>query len=380
MLLDVSQYEGDRKERGERLRTAASFREADRVPVCLGIGGSYYCWLFDVPIHEYYATPELQPEVQLRGIEWEYETLRADSSCRTGLGYDAGPLGEAIVFGADFVRPEGTSPRIEHMLQTPADIERLRVPDPAGNPRVGDHLRRHERFNAAARKMGAKLALNDQPRVGVHPPLSCACALMSPTRVYEMMYTDPELLRRLLETCWEAFCVYSDYFDDLYGRPRKRSGVGLADDNISLISADMFRRFEMPYYLRLRERHQAEHFSLHTDGPNDQHFATLADEVRLTSMDIGGYSSLERAVAAMKGKVHIHGGLRCQDFYAPGKMTPATRRKVIDALRLAAPGGGFELAIGGECYVRVSPEGLCDLVRFVERWGRYPIAIPDDAQ
>ena len=228
--------------------------------------------------------------------------------------------------------------------------------------------------------MGVKLGLNDQPRVGIHPPLSCACALMSPTQVYEMTYTEPELLRRLLDKCWEAFCVYSDYFDDLYSRPRKRSGVGLADDNISLISAEMFRRFEMPYYLKLRDRHRAEHFSLHTDGPNDQHFQTLADEVKLTSMDIGGYSSLARAVAAMKGKVHIHGGLQCQDFYPPGTMAPATRRKVIGAIRLAAPGGGFELAIGGECYVRVSPEGLCDLVRFVDRWGRYPIDIPDDAE
>jgi uroporphyrinogen-III decarboxylase len=203
---------------------------------------------------------------------------------------------------------------------------------------------------------------------------------MSPTQVYEMMYTAPALLRRFLDKCWEAFCIYSDYFDDLYGRPRKRAGVGLADDNISQISAEMFRRFEMPYYFKLRDRHQAERFSLHTDGPNDQHFQVLADEVKLTSMDIGGYSSLERAAAAMKGKVYIHGGLQCQDFYAPGKMTPQTRRKAIEAIRLAAPGGGFELAIGGETYVGVSPEGLCDLVRFVERWGRYPIDIPDDAE
>ena len=72
--------------------------------------------------------------------------------------------------------------------------------------------------------------------------------------------------------------------------------------------------------------------------------------------------------------------LRCWDFYAPGKMTPETRRKVIDAIRLAALGGGFELAIGGECYVGVSPEGVCDLVRFVTQWGAYPIDIPDDAE
>ncbi|MFP4058655.1 MAG: uroporphyrinogen decarboxylase family protein [Candidatus Brocadiia bacterium] len=379
MLLDVSRYETDRQERRRRLRVARSFREPDRVPVCLGTGGSYYCWLFGVPIHDYYAQPELQPEVQLRGLEWQYETLRADSSTGTSLRYDAGPVGEAIVFGAPIVRPEGTSPRICHLLRSPADIENLTVPEPATNPRLRDFLRNHQRFNDAARKMGVRLRLDDQPTLGIHPPLSCACALMSPTQVYELMIADPPLLDTLLETCWEAYCTYKDYFDRLYGRPRTRSSMGLADDNISLVSAEMFRRFEMPYYRRLRRRYGVEHLHLHTDGPNDQHFGALADEVGLSSMDIGGYSSLEAAVRHMKGKVHIHGGLRCQDFYAPGGMTARTRRKVIEALRLAAPGGGFELAIGGECYVGVSPEGLCDLVRFVERWGAYPIEVPDEA-
>ncbi|NQT51153.1 hypothetical protein HQ576_03845, partial [bacterium] len=197
------------------MRTDASFREPDRVPVCFGIGGSYYCWLFGCRVHEYFATPELQPEVQLKGIEWEYKELRADSSRRTSLAFELGPLGESIVFGADFVRPEDTSPRIEHMVHTAADIERLTIPDPATNPRVRDLFRWNERFNAAARKMGVKLPLNEQPSVGIHPPLSCACALMSPTKVYEMMYTEPELLQRFLAKCWEAFCIYSDYFDGL---------------------------------------------------------------------------------------------------------------------------------------------------------------------
>ena len=381
MLLDVSRYEADRKERWERLRVAAEFREPDRVPVCFSIGASYYCWLFGYRIHEYYyATPELQPEVQLRGIEWQYEVLRADSSTPMGIGCDIGPLAEAIVFGAEIARPEDTSPRIEHMVHDAHDIENLTIPDPATNPRLRDFFRSHERFNQAARKMGVKLHLNDKPSFGIHPPLSCACALMSPTKVYEMMYTEPELLRRFLDKCWDAFCIYSDYFDALYGRPRKRDSVGLCDDNISQISAEMFRRFEMPYYFKLRERHQATGFHLHTDGPNDQHFKLLADEVKLTAMDIGGYSKLENAIREMKGKVAIFGGLRCWDFYAPGRMTPETRRKAVEAIRLAAPGGGFELAIGGETYVGVSPGGICDLVRFVEKWGKYPIDIPDDAE
>jgi hypothetical protein len=95
-------------------------------------------------------------------------------------------------------------------------------------------------------------------------------------------------------------------------------------------------------------------------------------------MDIGGFSKLENAVRAMKGRVFIHGGLQCQDFYGKNGMTPETKAKVLEAMRLAAPGGGFELAIGGETYVGVSPRAICECARFVEKYGRYPIEITDE--
>ena len=199
---------------------------------------------------------------------------------------------------------------------------------------------------------------------------------MDPALVLAYMYTDPDVLQRLLDKMFEAYIVYTDYFDDLYGTGRTGS-LALADDNISMISGEMFRRWEMPYYLKLKERYQVTQFHLHTDGPNDQHFKTLAEEVGLTAMDIGGYSSLAAAVRDMKGKVHIHGGLWCKDFYAVGGMTGAARRKALEAIRLAAPGGGFELAIGGECYVGVSPQGIAECVQLVCEHGRYPIDIPD---
>ncbi len=377
MLLDVTKYEGDIQERRRRIAVARQFKEPDRVPICFGIGGSYYAWMQGVNIRDFYATPELQVEVKLKGLEWDYEDLRADSCTRTGITYEVGPLGEAIVFNTPFERPDDTSPRIVHVLHDVKDIERLEIPEPESNPRVQEFFENNRRFNDAARKMGVKLGLNERPRIGIHPPLSAACALMSPTLVYEFMYSEPDALQLLLDKMYEAFIRYSDYFDRLYG-VKTRGSLALADDNISQISAEMFRRWELPYYFKLKDYFQAKTTYLHTDGPNDQHFKILADEFGLDSMDIGGFSSLEAAVRDMKGKVYIHGGLQCQDFYAKGGMTPAARRKVLEAIRLAAPGGGFELAIGGETYVMVSPEAICECVRFVERYGRYPISIPDE--
>jgi len=377
MLLDLTKYEADIRERQERTGVARRFEEPDRVPVAFGIGGSYYCWLFGVNIRDYYAEPELQVEVQLKGIEWQYETLRADSSVAQSIGYDGGPISEGLLFDAPVERPDDTSPRICHILESPADIERLELIPLDANPRVAEHLENARRFAETARKMGVRLAVNERPRVDIHPPLSAACALMSPTLVYEYMYSAPEALQKLLDKMYAAKCACLDYFDALYD-VKTHGGLGLADDNISQISADMFRRWELPYYYKLIERLEAENVYLHTDGPNDQHFKILADEVGLTAMDIGGYSTLEAAVRDMKGKVYIHGGLCCKDFYTPGGMTAETKRKVLEAIRLAAPGGGFELAIGGETYIRVSPEAIAECVEFVARYGRYPIEVSDE--
>ena len=373
MLLSVEKYEADRLERRQRIERAKRFEEPDRVPVCFGIGGSYYCWLQGVNIRDYYADPQMQVAVQLGGIEWEYEYLRADSSVAESIGYDPGPVGEAIVFGAEVQRPDGTSPRIVHCCESLDDVLKLRVPKPEDNPRLKEHIAQAQRHAATARKMGVKLGVGVPRTVGIHPPLSALCALMDPTEVYLAMLTEPEKLRAALDLMYEAFVTYHEYGAD--PKTLQGGGFGLADDNISQISGEMFRQWEMPYYLKFRERYSPTHFSLHTDGPNDQHFQTLAEVVKLDSMDIGGFSSLSEAVKHMKGRVCIHGGLQCQDFYPPGGMTADTRKKALEAMKLAGPGGGFELAIGGECYVGVSPKGIRELVELVEEHGRYPLEI-----
>ena len=378
MLVSVDTYRADIEQREQRAATARRFEEADRVPVALGIGGSYFCWLQGVNIRDYYRTPELQIEVQLKGMEWEYEYLRADSCVRQSIAFDSGPVGEAVVFGADVDWPDNTSPRIVHCCDTLDDVLKLTIPAPEDNPRLKALVQQREQFCDAARKMGVKVECGVSPGIWVHPPLSCLCALMDPTDVYMTMYTEPDKLVRALDLMYEAFVTYYDYSRRAVGAPLTGAGFGLADDNISQVSGEMFEQFEMPYYLKFRQRYQPRLFSLHTDGPNDQHFTRLADIVKLDTMDIGGFSSLEAAVRDMKGKVHIHGGLNCKDFYSPGPMTDATRHRILRALRLAGPAGGFELAIGGETYVRVSPEGIRDMVELVEQRGRYPIDISED--
>jgi len=229
--------------------------------------------------------------------------------------------------------------------------------------------RQFDSFRKSAKKMGVELDAPG-PMAGMHPPLSAACALMEPDRVYYLMAAKPEVVKDFFEKMFETFCRVVDYYDSRYNI--KRESIGLANDNSCFISNRMYVEQVLPYDRALYERYGKKVRYLHTDGPSDHNFKTFADELKLTAMDIGGFSSIDAAVNAMKGRVTIHGGLNCRDVYGP--FGEEEKKKTVHAINTAAPGGGFEFAIGGETYVGVPPETLIELVKYVKTIGKYPIS------
>ena len=178
MLLSLDKHQDAIRERVERCRIARQFREPDRVPVAFGIGGSYYSWLQGVNIRDYYTTPELQVDVQLGGLQWQVEFLKADSSVAQSIAFDGGPVGEAIVFDAEVVYPDNTSPRIVHCCETLEDALVIEPLPPESNPRLDALVAQRQQFADAADKMGVRIAHPVSPGIGIHPPLSCLCALI----------------------------------------------------------------------------------------------------------------------------------------------------------------------------------------------------------
>jgi uroporphyrinogen-III decarboxylase len=192
---------------------------------------------------------------------------------------------------------------------------------------------------------------------------------MEPTIVYTLMHTNPSIIKIFLDKMLEGYIKLRDYADRRLGI--KTTSIGLANDNTCFISNKMYCEQVLPYDKKIYERYGKSGRYLHTDGPSDHNFKTFADELKITFMDIGGFSSIEAAVKAMKGKVVIHGGLNCRDLY--DGLTEDTRNKILKAIRLAAPGGGYEFAIGGETYPGISPETLIELVAYAKNVGRCPI-------
>jgi len=365
-MFNPAKYEKRIKESRKRLAITSRFEEPDRVPILISTAGSYYSRLFGYNIRDYYTDLEVQIEVQLKGLEWAYEELQDDRTSYA-LRCELGPLGEAILWDMPIEYPDDTSPRAVPILETESDILKLPVPEPEGHPGLKMVEERFERFKEIARKRGIKLPLGGG-RVGIHPPLSCACALMEPTKVYELMATDKDLAKILFDKCFEAFCKLRDYYDKKDGR--KTTSIGLADDNSAFISNRMYREQIFRYNMAIYEKYGRDGRFLHADGPNDHHFEMYANDMKLTRMDIGGFSSIDAAKKYLGGKVVFSGGLNCRDLYYDFE---TAKPKVDHAIEVGAPGGGYIFAIGGETYPGVNPDTLIKVVAYAKERGRYPI-------
>ena len=361
-VFDIERYRARIEASEQRLRAARSFREPDQVPVSISVGGSFFCGLAGRDIAEYYQSRELSLEVQLRGLEWVWEELRDDRT-EAGLYLDVGPVQEALVFGAEIVRPEGTSPWGRHCLTDLADIDDLEVPDPATNAGVQWVYEELEKLRELARRRNVRLPVSGG--LTIHPPLSAACALAGPERIYAWMYEAPEAVKRLFDKLFLAFCLLIDYREAVEGS--RRRSIGLADDHSAFVSAQMYREFVMPYNRAIYERYGKEGRHLHADGPNDHLFRLYADEMRLTEMDIGGFSDIAAAKPVMAGKTVIFGGINCKDVYGSFE---AARPSVERAVGIGAPGGGYIFGVGGETYAGVNADTLVQVVEHACRISR----------
>jgi uroporphyrinogen-III decarboxylase len=359
---DYDRYRAHIEQSESRLATARRFEEPDQVPVEIALGGSFYCSLFGYDIAEYMQDRGLNLEVQLRGEQWAWEEL-GDDRTYFGLGLDFGPIAEGLLFGAEIVRPAGTSPWSRPVLKDPADVEELEVPDPAANAGMQWAYRELDRMREIAKRRSVEVPISGG--FGIHPPLSAACALAGPERIYQWMYDCPEVIRQFFDKLLATFFRVADYQDQINGRPR--TSVGLCDDHSAFVSEQMYRKLVLPYNRAIYQRYGQRGRYLHADGPNDHLFGIYADELRLTEMDIGGFSDIAAAKRALAGKTVMMGGVNCKDLYRDFE----TARPVVErAVRIGAPGGGYIFGVGGEAYAGINPETLVQVVAHAQHISR----------
>ncbi len=156
---------------------------------------------------------------------------------------------EAEAFGAEISFPENEVPAvIGHMLNTPEDIDALRVPSLKAG-RVPQYLK--------ANLLAAR-SISDRPVFGgCIGPFSLAGRLYDMSEIMILIYQNPSAAHRLLEKC--------NRFILRYCKALKETGVNgviMAEPAAGLMSDDDCKKFSSDYVRKIVDEVQDDYFSI----------------------------------------------------------------------------------------------------------------------
>lgn len=162
---------------------------------------------------------------------------------------------EAEAFGAEISFTENEVPAVTgHLLDSPADIERLQVPSLKAG-RVPQYLK--------ANLLAAR-AITDRPVLGgCIGPFSLAGRLYDMSEIMVFIYQDPEAAHKLLAKCTDFILRYC-----LALKETGVNGVVMAEPAAGLMSDEDCKRFSSDYVKKIVDRVQDDSFTvvLHNCG------------------------------------------------------------------------------------------------------------------
>jgi uroporphyrinogen decarboxylase len=343
----------------ERVLTAISHREPDRVPLFLLVT-MHGAKELGLSIREYFSKAENVVEGQLR--------MRAKYLNDCVYSFFYAPV-EVEAWGADVIYVEDGPPNTGRpFLRDPDDILRLAPPRIDESPSLLKVLRAEELLKARA---GGEV-----PIVGVvMSPFSLPVLQMGFDRYLDLIYERPALFERLMRVN-EEFCV-------AWANAQLRAGATAITyydpvSSTTIVSREMYLRTGFQVAKRTIARIQ---------GPTATHYASglclpIADLIADTGTKIVGISvdeDMSKIKEASGDRLAVLGnlnGIEMRNWSARH-----TEQMVKAAIANAGPGGGFILSDNhGEIPFQVPDEVLFAVADAVQKWGRYPLEWVKEAQ
>jgi hypothetical protein len=226
---------------------------------------------------DYYTSPASMYSYQADGYEKHLKAVRDDY-----IPYFMPWLGTGVLasaFGATIRFPDdpGDDPAVlAPCLKTPADVARLRLPDPntAGlMPRVLELID----YGVACADL--PVGLTD-----MQGPLDTVGSMCGQAQLYEWIHDDPKMVHEIFDIVTEAFIQWVKVQKAHIGEPLDSSsglqglyspGIGVweSDDDMVMIGGDMYREFVVPYVSRIFDVFGGG--SVHFCGRGTQHSNNL---------------------------------------------------------------------------------------------------------
>ena len=282
---------------------------AEEVPILVNSPAYFSFGSADKP-PDYYTNPASMLAYQAAGYEKHLRLVNDDYVPYFMPWFGTGVL--ASGFGAKVKMPDDPADDpavLEPLLGSPADVARLRLPDPTRDgwmPRV-----------LAAIDYG--VAQNDLP-VGLtdmQGPLATAGQLCGQAQLYQWMYTQPAGVHDLMSLITEAFIAWVKVQKEHIGEPLEWSyglqgafspgcGVWESDDDAVLVNAHLYGEFVAPYVSRIFTAFGGG--SLHFCGNGAHHienFKRIEHLKVLNTSALGHFAEFNQVCDSLRGKVTI---------------------------------------------------------------------------
>ena len=234
-----------------------AFRKVDSPPFMVN-SSFYHLFGIDPALipPDYFDTPAAMTDFQERTL---YEQVTAiDDDFVPCLVPWFGTVVLASAFGCRVQIPRGMDPTADPLfypVKTPADIRKLRIPDPEKDglmPKVLEFQRYMKTHSFLP------VGITD-----CQGPLTSANQLMGYDSLIYLMADHPTAAHELMDTITEALIAWVKKQKEVIGEPLDvcfwdqqvftgtHAGVWFSDDDASLMSPEMYREFVVPYNSRL---------------------------------------------------------------------------------------------------------------------------------
>ncbi len=313
----------------QRILASLAGDQVDRVPVFPMVVSAAARWA-GVPVSRFAADPAIMADCLL--------------SAQQRAGYDAIHVSlnvtvEAEAVGAPVEQPFDELPRVvAPVLTEPADLRRLKVPDPRSDGRLPVFL---DATRTLARSVGDSVLIVPN----IRGPLSMASQLRGGEQLLIDLIDAPAFAADLFAFCAEVAVVFAA---ELVRAGGQAIMLGDALSSPSSISPAMYRRFAQPVHTEMIRR-------LHADGAGAVLMHVCGDirpiipDLVATGLDVLDLDTpvpLDEARALAGPAVGLRGNLNPTSIFRAGPAdVAAMARRAIDA------SGGRRFLLGTGCEV-----------------------------
>ena len=375
--LNLDLTEQELQDRKARWDARGRFEEPDRVPVLLGIGTRYWLPILGLGFEQYFSSPEVMFEAQVKALRWIFRNV-TDDRYAIAVSPDFQNVREASGLGCPVRFVEGFPWARRIPVKDESDLQKLQRRDMYRQGLTGKIAPFYRTMKKLAEGLrvrltdGSATSLTVNIGMGTDGPFTNCAWVVGAERLLSDVRRRPRFVHSLMDIVTEKIIGLNQRLREDADLPED-CGMGVADDFAAFLSPDQYREFALPYHDRIYDSFGTKLRDMHLCGKIDHLLGLLVDEQRIHSLSGFGSVSDPKGMAKIMGrKVLLHGGP------SPSLILSGPRHEVVKAsksyIELLGPLRGYALGDGYNIAPGTPVDHMNALMESSLLYGRYPMA------